>query len=137
MIRSTSQVAAEVARQPQLPGYLFPSLALQIAHHDGRPIFFRQSAQLAVEKGQQIPPQFILPGSRFRNLRHLTFPGLPFTRRRSRFQGGSVSDRTQPIGQQLAFDNGRCLADQDEKGGLKSILGIVMVGEDTPADVPH
>jgi hypothetical protein len=48
-----------------------------------------------------------------------------------------VGYAVKPVGNHLSRYDGRCLADEDEKGGLEGILGIVLVAQNTAADAPH
>jgi hypothetical protein len=120
-----------------LAGSFFPGLALQIAHNNGAAIFVRQATQLIVEQGLQIMPEPLLDYFGFGHVTHLPFPYLPLGSHCSRLQRCLVSHAIQPVTDHLSRHNGSCLAEENKKGGLKSILGIVMVVEDPTANAPH
>src|SRR5262245_35510906 len=42
----------------------------------------------------------------------------------------------EPVGDHLARQDGSSLADEDEKGGLKCVLGVVVVAKETAAYSP-
>jgi hypothetical protein len=52
-------------------------------------------------------------------------------------QGNPVGDAVQPAGHRLALADGGGAAGQDQEGGLESVLGVVLVVQDVPADAPH
>jgi len=51
-------------------------------------------------------------------------------------QGDAKSDLVQPTGQQAFFVDAAGFARQDEHGRLKSILGLMEIGQDSPAQTP-
>ena len=76
----TAQVGIEAGEQgvadPPLerPECFLAGLALQITKDDDRSILVRQPAQLLVQQGQQVVPEFFLLLSWFRHDRHLLLP---------------------------------------------------------------
>src|SRR5262249_17505935 len=54
-----------------------------------------------------------------------------------RAEGGAVGDAIQPVAQQFAPLQGRCLAGQHEEGRLESILRIALVVQDAATDAEH
>jgi len=47
-----------------------------------------------------------------------------------------VGDPIQPVDKQFSGGNRRRPADEDKESGLKGVLGIVLIPEDTAADTP-
>ena len=43
----------------------------------------------------------------------------------------------QPIDEHLGWANGSSLASQDNEGRLKSVLGVMVVGENSATDAPY
>ena len=112
-------------------------LALQIAQDDDDPILVGQAAQLFVQHGLQITPRVLFSHGWFGHLRHLFFSPPPLGGGRPRLQRRLVGHPVEPVGKQLPRGNRRRPADEDEEGGLKGILGVVVVVEDTAAHTPH
>ena len=73
----------------------------------------------------------------FRHLVHLPFPRSTFGRDRARFECSLVSDAIQPTREGVALVNRRRPPCQDEKSGLKRVLGVVSIVEDAAANAEH
>jgi hypothetical protein len=114
----------------QLLGGRAACLAFQVAQHDGQPVLRRQTSQFLVQQQQPVIAGFL---SRCRGPRQRLFPGLAQRRGRSGVQGGATGHAMQEVTQDGPGGQGRCPAEQDEEGGLESILGVGMVAQDTTA----
>ena len=54
----------------------------------------------------------------------------------SGLEGDSIGNAVQPARQRFALANGRGVLGEGEEGGLEGVLGILIVAQDMPADVP-
>ena len=110
-----------------MSGRLLARFALQIAENDRNAIAVRQPAELFVEQGLQIVPDFALSSCDGRHVGHLFFPRPASAGELPCFERGLVSDAVEPVGHHLPRDNGVRFAKQDQIGCLKSVLGVVVI----------
>jgi hypothetical protein len=121
----------------QFPGRFRLGLAFQAAQHQGHAIFRGQMIDLLVQQRLQFLERL---GRRKRPRRRgglTALMGLASGRFSSCVHGHPIGDAMEPVSQPLSPAQGSRLQSQDEEAGLKSILGILFVVQDMPADVPH
>jgi hypothetical protein len=126
-------------RRAQFAGGLLRRLALQVAQDDRTPILFRQQRNLLVQDRQRFAETHIrvrLGLARCIDQIVDQFCG-PTREALAELPGQAGGDAVQetPDGRLLA--DSRCLAGEDEEGGLKNVLGVVRMVEDPTADAPH
>src|SRR5580704_8424847 len=93
-------------------------------------------AQLLVEDGLQIVGAVLFLRGCFGHVHYLSFSRPPLCARCSRLECRLVGYPVQPVADHFSRRDRRCLADEDEEGGLKCVLGIVMVTEDAATNAP-
>jgi hypothetical protein len=76
----------------------------------------------------------VFPSSRVNPVPGQCFLEPTFGKGSPGFQGGSVGDAVQPATEHIALADGPGLANEDKKGRLKGIFGIVPVAQDTATD---
>ena len=81
----------------------------------------------------QITPLVLLGRFGFGHLRHLLFSAPPLRCHGFHFHGGAEGDSIQPVGEPLPRLDGRRFSGEDQKGRLKSVLGVVVIAGDTAA----
>jgi hypothetical protein len=91
----------------------------------------------AVAKRLQFLPTITRPALRLRHIWqwHLVRP--PASHPPPRLQGRAIGDAIQEIADGLARPHRRRLANENKKSGLKSVVGVVYIAEDAPADATH
>jgi hypothetical protein len=124
-------------RHHELAGGVLETLPFQFAQDKDRAIFVRQPGQLLIEQPRQIDSEFAMSGGGFGHVGDLFFTHLPFGAGRPRLERGLMCHAIKPIADHLPGLNRGSLADQDQKGGLECIFGVVVVGERAPADAPN
>jgi hypothetical protein len=118
----------------ELPGRFPAGHALKVAQDDDAPVVVGQAAQLLVHHPLQIGVMDFWHG-RFGHVHHLRLTPPPLRRSRPQSHRRLPGHAVEPVGDGLSR-HVRCLADEDEKRGLKRILGVVVVQE-AAADAPH
>src|SRR5262249_29035990 len=121
-------------RQSRLLCRLLDGFALQIKMKDRESVDFRQAVEFLVQEGLQVTPLSLRGCFGFGHLRHLLLSPPPLRSHGFRFHGGAESNAVQPVGESLPRPDGRCFASEDKKGRLKSVLGVVVVGDNTTKD---
>ncbi len=106
--------------------------SLQVTEHEWFAIFSRQVIDRAVQHRAQVAPDRVLRRGR-RHLVEVCIGGPPPQRRRFRLQRRAVRDAVEPVAEQFRLTQRPRLADEQEKCGLKGVLGIVAVAQDAPA----
>ena len=106
----------------------------------------RQAVELTVNHSNKpititpavLDPKWYFPlrGFRFRHGRHLLFAPGPFCCHGLRLECGALSDPEQPIGDHLARSNRHRFAGQNQESGLKRILGVLVMRDNSAAHAP-
>jgi RNA polymerase sigma factor (sigma-70 family) len=118
-------------RPTQLGGCFSSRFAFEVAKHEGCTVLFGQAAQLLVKEGQPVVAGRLVQCRGF-GAGRLFGPAMCCGR--FRFQGGAPGHAVQPIAHEGPFDEQGSLLDEDDEGGLKSIIGVVDVAEDAATD---
>ena len=130
------QPAAERRHGPaELLGRLLVGQPLEVAEHDREALAFGQAVDLLVQDGSQVVVGLEtgtgrVQGGHRRCLR--LFPA-PLLRLDAGLDARAVGDAVQPAAQGVAAPDRAGLPGQDEEGGLKGVLDVVLVPEDGPA----
>ncbi len=121
--------------QSQVPGRRGAGLALQVAQHEYGAVLVGQPAQFLVQQRQEIARAV---GSRHRlgHRIHLPLSRRPASGCRARLKRRLTGHAVQPVGEHLARRHRGGLADEDQKGGLKGVLGVLGVAQPAPAHAP-
>jgi hypothetical protein len=111
--------------------------AFEVAQDNGQAIFFGKLAQFFIENRPQFVPGIFGLECGLGAVGHRLFPHVSLDSSRTRFAGGFFGHAVKPIADFLAWLDALGIAGQNEKRRLKGIFGIVMVGQDPPADAPN
>ena len=111
------------------------ALSFQVAEHNRLPVFVRQAVQCTVQHPVQLLPAHVDFGSG--HVDKLPLLGPPLRTHSSCLQCGAIGDSIEPIADSVLWLDGRRLAGEHEKGGLKSIFGIMVIAEHTLANTQH
>jgi hypothetical protein len=108
-----------------------PAVPLQKTQHEGRPVLVWQALNLVIENGLDFTPAPVggVPGRR----QHPSFVGPPAGGAPFGVRGNSMCDSMKPGGQRVALADRAGPPGQNQKSGLKSILGVLLVLQYMPA----
>src|SRR6266545_7542375 len=121
-------------RAAELPGRLVAGTALQMTEDQRRSIALRQPVQFVVEHRQEFLGAQLLQGIGGPPAGGPMFVALPRCRLRSPFERYTIRYLVEPAGQRGTIADRGSLACEDEESRLESVLGIVAVPKDGPAD---
>ncbi len=116
-----------------MSGFL-PRDALQVAQHQWYPIFVRQSAQFPIKDRPEFRPHIDCRLSTREGV-HLLPP--PFHPRAACFERCAIGHAVEPVAHLAAWPDAVAATHEDKESSLESVLGVVAVAQDAPADAQH
>ena len=121
-------------RPAQFAGGLLARLALHVAQHDRQTMLLGEAVDLAVEQGE---PFAVARRDPARHVFERFLLGATADAHGLGLQGNAISDAVEPGADALPRHDCGGLADEDEKGGLEGVVGVVHVAEDAAANAEH